>query len=947
MLPFSTSHHALRKWYPGLIAPVCAVLLAACGGGGGSGGSDPAPPPAPPAPSGINFELEGTATKGVILGGTVRVLDANDASVEIATGTTTTFDGSFDLSVLGSTGFEGQVVKIVVTGGSGAVMVCDAPSGCYDVDFGETFEISDEFELSAIIETPTDGGSATVHVNAITTLAAELMEYNANGDVLDRTDIVAANSQVADLFGLESEDLTSLPGVDVTTAEPDNDLPADILRAAYVNAGFLGALLEGSGPLDQRMDALIQDFTENGGQMIMNEAEDNAAVLSMEDVFVSAVETAEHLPREGEAFSEANEKLEADYLAIVATAAGTRSSDLPERPVLKVSTTEMSFRGVRGRTIEGAEIHIAGEGIPWKIKQVAPWLTFSRTEGTGHATVRVTPLTDMAEAGQNEGIFIVYDTKAPKQHIVDVSFAMGNELIVSVLDGPDLEAVQGSTEALTRRVSVEGLDVSWKAEPLQDWVSVTPSSASQPDFATITMSPTDLAPGKYRADVKFVDTNFDQSFTVGLDVYIEPRRILVEETGVSFSHFPAKSILDREITVSENSGDPLDWTATDNAAWLTVTPSGQTPGVLTLQADPTGLAAGVVHMAQVEVRTDNTFVQNTEQVEVSLWIGEEDPEARLEVTNNAIGARNIVADPVRPYFYANTTDRDYIVDKNVDIFNVYTGELVETIENVSPKNGVMTISPDGSFLYVFDETNNNIVPVDLSTYEVQEGWSTEYLDSMVVRRVNGKEILFTGSGLAYDLANREQLDVDFGLYTYNNRNSVDVSRNGEKLCLLDEGLSPFSLYCFSLTYRHRDGGTLHSLYHGDVDHGVGSGGADTALSLDGTVAYTASGSPYQFNVFDTTTLKQVQTLAGNPYPTAAEVDVNGIFYGGFRITRDQGDVWAYDREGSLIKKYSVGKSSDQLRQRQLIISGDGSRIIGAISDYFDPVDGYTAILAAE
>jgi Viral BACON domain len=946
MLPFSLSHRALGKRYAGLTALACAVLLAACGGGGGSGGSDPAPapPPAPPAPSGISFELEGTATKGVILGGTVRVLDANDITVEIATGTTTTFDGSFDLSVLGSTGFEGQVVKIVVTGGSGAVMVCDAPSGCYDVDFGETFEISDEFELSAIIETPTDGGSATVHVNAITTLAAELMEYNANGDVLDRTDIVAANSQVADLFGLESEDLASLPAVDVTAAERDNNLPADVLRAAYVNAGVLGALLEGSGPLDQRMDVLIQDFTENGGQLIMNEAEDNPAVISMEDVFVSAVETAERLPREGDAFSEANEKLEADYLAIVATAAGTRSSDLPERPVLKVSTTEMSFRGVRGRTVEGAEIHIAGEGIPWKIKQVDPWLTFSRTEGTGPATVRVTPRTDMAEAGQNEGIFIVYDTKAPKQHIVDVSFVMGNELTVSVLDGPALEAVQGSMEALTRRVNVEGLDVSWKAEPLQDWVSVTPSSASQPDFATISMSPTDLAPGKYRADVKFVDTNFDQSFTVGLDVYIEPRRILIEETGVAFSHFPAKSILDREIAVSENSGEPLDWTATDNAAWLTVTPSGQTPGVLTLQADPTGLAAGVVHMAQVEVRTGNTSVQNTEHVEVSLWIGEEDPEERIEIT---IPATNIVADPVRPYVYANTTNNHPDLDRDVDILNVYTGEIVGVIENVSPQNGVMTVSPDGSFLYVFDVTNNTIIPVDLSTYEIQEGWSTEYLDSLVVRRVNGKEILFTGSGLAYDLATGMQLDADFGLYSYNNSNSVDVSRNGEKLCLMDRGLSPFSLYCFSLTYRHEDGGKISSVYHGDVDHGVGSNGADTALSHDGTIAYTASGSPYQFNVFDTTTLKQVQTLAGSAYPLAAEVDVNGIFYGGINDALRASDIWAYDRDGNLISNYAFGKPSDRLRHRQLVISGDGSRIIAAVSDYYSENGGYTAILAAE
>jgi hypothetical protein len=54
------------------------------------------------------------------------------------------------------------------------------------------------------------------------------------------------------------------------------------------------------------------------------------------------------------------------------------------------------------------------------------------------------------------------------------------------------------------------------------------------------------------------------------------------------------------VTVSNAGPGPLSWTAQAGQSWLTVTPSGNTPGALVVSADPAGLAPGV-YTTQVTV----------------------------------------------------------------------------------------------------------------------------------------------------------------------------------------------------------------------------------------------------------------------------------------------------------------------------------------------------------
>jgi hypothetical protein len=104
-----------------------------------------------------------------------------------------------------------------------------------------------------------------------------------------------------------------------------------------------------------------------------------------------------------------------------------------------------------------------------------------------------------------------------------------------------------------------------------------------------------------------------------------------------------------------------------------------------------------------------------------------------------------------------------------------------------------------------------------------------------------------------------------------------------------------------------------------------------AISPDGSHLYPACGAPYEFDVYDATTLAQVQTLPATNYPNNAVLDSNGDFVGGLNGIYDADDVYVYDPTGYLLgvvpttsSSYYEGQGNDLMA-----VSGDSSRVISA------------------
>lgn len=259
-----------------LAATSCAValLVASCGGGSGDSSTPPSQPPAPTPPSGPSFSLSGSAVKGVIQNGHVIVADANNPQNVLVEGQTNS-SGSFALTIPASANFHGNLVKVVVSGGSGATMTCDVPTGCGEgFNFGSTFPIDSSLSLSSILPTPTANSTETVHVNMLTELSARLAgEIAGNNTSIRPADAVNASSHVANLFGLSTSELDDLALIDISSPT-DSSSESDVLRASFLNSGFLQLALSASRSnnisLSEALSSICEQFARNQGRILLN-----------------------------------------------------------------------------------------------------------------------------------------------------------------------------------------------------------------------------------------------------------------------------------------------------------------------------------------------------------------------------------------------------------------------------------------------------------------------------------------------------------------------------------------------------------------------------------------------------------------------------------------------------------------------------------------------------
>ena len=338
-----------------------------------------------------------------------------------------------------------------------------------------------------------------------------------------------------------------------------------------------------------------------------------------------------------------------------------------------------------------------------------------------------------------------------------------------------------------------------------------------------------------------------------------------------------------------------------------------------LTADPTGLATDNLYLDTVTITSPDASVENTEKVRVGLWVGSTTPTPTITINTPYA---EVAADPIRPYAYVAGTG------SAIQIYNVYTGLLVDTIPGVAAQVGAMTISHDGSTLYAVDTTNFKIVPVNLDTRAVGAPWSPTSLPLFLdYTRANGTELVLSGNGQIFNAKTGTAFTSRFdgGYYGYV---VVAAGRGGTRFCTLDTGLSPYSLSCYPVDYTSLNGGQLLIGAEKSGVFGIGSNGKDVAVNADGTRAYVASGAPYAFSVYDAATsqgnLPVVQTLPGDTYPNIVEVAADGRVFGGAFIGSATNDVWVYDAGGAPLATHQI---TGALLDRQLKVSGDGIRMI--------------------
>jgi len=557
------------------------------------------------------------------------------------------------------------------------------------------------------------------------------------------------------------------------------------------------------------------------------------------------------------------------------------------------------------------------------------WLDVSTSGTTSPVTFTFSNTTSNLAIGTQSVTLNIssYDSNANliETRILTISINIKTRLGISGPASLSFSMISGALAPSDQTVSLTGNGINWTASENVSWLSLNNISGTAPSTVSVGIDPTGLAVGIYNTDITFTDTESSEQRTVGVELRVEPHKITVTDTGVALSSTPSLSRVSRTIKVTENANISTDWSASTDQSWLSVTTAGYTGDDLVLTADPNGLATDTIHYATVTVTSSDPTVTNTEQVKVGFWVGTVTPSA---INTLALTYLEIVTDPIRPYVYMNSGGTA------IDIYNVHTASLVTTITNVGAALGDMEISSDGSTLYVADLTNYDIVPISLDTLTVNTAWNVTGSGNLWLAygRVDNKPFIFAGNGTVYDADSGVALPNTFDIGGYYYGGSVlNVSQNGKTMCGVKVGLSPYTIECFQLRYSSLGTGALTMTSLGDV-RGPGGNVKDVALIHDGTRAYVASGSPYNFIGFDMSTMLQDQTLPANAYPNCVEISPDNLLYGGTSSWYGSLDVWIYDISGVEQNSYYLSGYADNIRDRQLAVSGDGLRMITSVTD---------------
>lgn len=579
----------------------------------------------------------------------------------------------------------------------------------------------------------------------------------------------------------------------------------------------------------------------------------------------------------------------------------------------------------------GATVRVTAQlSTHWSVTSSAPWITTSVDSGTGSGSVAVIVDSSALDIGTYSGTVTFTNADDPTNTVAIPVSANVAAPTISVTSGP---VVIGGADGLEPGgvnipVSINTGDNSYPLSATATtangdaWL-IVPAAPAQ-----VGSAPTNIA---VNADRPLVDAGVHEGsvtlqITVRGRVYSRSVPIVLNKEGhwlqlssrgAAFSSFPGRSVLSRSIQVGSSLGSiDVPWSATSDASWLTVTATGNTGGSVVLTANPAGVQQDTIHLATVTIESSDPEIINQQSIRVAFWAGSTDPQ---DLTISGAHG-NPVANPVEPWVYVNDGAN------TIEIYNVYTGALVDTWSTTLVRAGLMMISRDGTLLLVNDEGAHAIVALNAQTGGVVRTYPyNQRLDVRAVTHIDAgsRAVLISSIGNVYDVATGAVL----GPYVLpaGGTTSFAVDPLSRYFVALGGNSASIERFSFKRTALTEDG---ISIAWAAGTSSTAANGQDSCLSNDGTRIYTASGAPYTFPMYrsNTTVFQYLGELPASAYPNNAECGWSGIFVGGAQTYSMEQDTWIYRSDNSLLTTFHLSASA-----RWLVLSGDNVRLIGATS----------------
>ncbi len=275
----------------------------------------------------------------------------------------------------------------------------------------------------------------------------------------------------------------------------------------------------------------------------------------------------------------------------------------PVPPAIGVSPTSFSFAATQsGNNPSNQMLSISNTGggtLSWTASDNAAWLTLSPASSTGIGTVTLTVATGTLTAATYSGTITLSATGASSM-TVPVTFTVATAPVPPAIGASptslSFAAMQGGANPVTQTVSISntgGGTLSWNASPNTTWLAVSPASGTGNGTATVSVTTGILTAGSYTGNITLRATGAS-SVTVPVTFTVTSApTISLSPTSLTYTAMQGETSPANQTVALTNAGGIVNWTVSDSASWLGVSPaSGSSSSTLTAAVNTTGLIAG-------------------------------------------------------------------------------------------------------------------------------------------------------------------------------------------------------------------------------------------------------------------------------------------------------------------------------------------------------------------
>jgi hypothetical protein len=272
-------------------------------------------------------------------------------------------------------------------------------------------------------------------------------------------------------------------------------------------------------------------------------------------------------------------------------------------PAIGTSPTSLSFTAQQGGSNPTAQTLIisntGGGTLSWSASDNAAWLTLSPASGTGNGAVTLTATTGTLTAGSYSGTVTMSATGASPVP-VPVTFTVATAPVPPAIGASptslSFAATQSGANPATQTVTISntgGGTLNWSAIPNTTWLAISPASGTGNGTATVSVTTGILTAGSYNGNITLSATGASNMTIPVTFTVTAAATISLSPTNLTYAATQGGTNPVSQTVALTNAGGVVNWTVSDSASWLSVSPaSGSSSSTLTAAADTTGLSTG-------------------------------------------------------------------------------------------------------------------------------------------------------------------------------------------------------------------------------------------------------------------------------------------------------------------------------------------------------------------